>query len=61
MIYKEFLPYADKLYLTEIEDSCEDADTFFPSFDKEKYNRTVLKSFYENSIAFSHIIYEKIK
>lgn len=61
MIYKEFLPYADKLYLTEIEDSCEDADTYFPSFDKEKYNRTVLKSLYENSIAFSHIIYEKIK
>ena len=61
MIYKELLPYADKLYLTEIEDSCEDADTFFPSFDKEKYNRTVLKSLYENSIAFSHIIYEKIK
>lgn len=61
MIYKEFLPYADKLYLTEIEDSCEDADTYFPSFDKEKYNRTVLKSLDENSIAFSHIIYEKIK
>lgn len=61
MIYTEFLPYADKLYLTEIEDSCEDADTYFPSFDKEKYNRTVLKSLYENSIAFSHIIYEKIK
>ena len=61
MIYKELLPYADKLYLTEIEDSCEDADTYFPSFDKEKYNRTVLKSLDENSIAFSHIIYEKIK
>ena len=61
MIYKELLPYADKLYLTEIEDSCEDADTYFPSFNKEKYNRTVLKSLYENSIAFSHIIYEKIK
>lgn len=61
MIYKEFLPFADKLYLTEIEDSLENADTYFPSFDKNEYKRTVVKSTDENGIAFSHIIYEKIK
>lgn len=61
MIYKEFLPFADKLYLTEIEDSLENADTYFPSFDKNEYKRTVVKSNDENGIAFSHIIYEKIK
>lgn len=61
MIYKEFLPFADKLYLTEIEDSCENADTYFPSFDKNEYKRIVVKSTDENGIAFSHIIYEKIK
>lgn len=61
MIYKEFLPFADRLYLTEIEDSRENADTYFPSFDKNEYKRTVVKSTDENGIAFSHIIYEKIK
>ena len=61
MIYKEFLPFADKLYLTEIEDRCENADTYFPSFDKNEFKRTVVKSTDENGIAFSHIIYEKIK
>ena len=61
MIYKEFLPFADKLYLTEIEDSRENADTYFPSFDKNEFKRTVVKSTDENGIAFSHIIYEKIK
>ena len=61
MIYKEFLPFADKLYLTEIEDSLENADTYFPSFDKNEFKRTVVKSTDENGIAFSHIIYEKIK
>ena len=45
MIYKEFLPYADKLYLTEIEDSCEYAETYFPSFDKEKYNKRIIPKF----------------
>lgn len=58
-IYKEFLPFSDKLYLTEIEDTCNDADTYFPAFDKEKYNRTVIKSTDENGTAFSHILYEK--
>ena len=61
LIYKEFLPFADKLYLTEIEDSLENADTYFPLFDKNEYKRTVVKSTDENGIAFSHIIYEKIK
>lgn len=29
-IYKLFLPYVEKLYLTLIEDECKDADTFLP-------------------------------
>ena len=40
---------------------CFDGKEAYFTFDKEKYNRTVLKSLDENSIAFSHIIYEKIK
>ncbi len=41
-IYRAFLPFADRLCLTEVDDSFPDADTYFPSFDKEKYTRTVL-------------------
>ena len=36
-IYSQFLPLADKIYLTEIEDECADADTYFPQFDKNDY------------------------
>ena len=36
-IYELFLPYADNLYLTEIDGSHE-ADTYFPYFDKELYD-----------------------
>lgn len=32
-IYQQFLPYADKLYITHIHHSWEDADTFFPDID----------------------------
>ena len=35
-IYKLFLPYADKLYLTKI-DAAAPADVYFPKFNKEDY------------------------
>lgn len=41
-IYKSFLPYCDKIYLTEV-DSTAEADTFFPSFDKSKFDRILIK------------------
>lgn len=59
-IYKSFLDVADKLYLTEIDDSCEEADTFFPSFDKSKYTRTVLKTNEQDGIQFVHALYQLI-
>lgn len=33
-IYKELLPYCDKIYLTKIFHAYEDADTYFPNIDK---------------------------
>jgi len=38
-IYEAFLPLADTLYLTEIDDSCSNADTYFPAFDKSLYQK----------------------
>ena len=58
-IYTQFLPFADKIYLTEIDAQCPDADTFFPEFDKSLYTRTVLGENEENGIKFSHVLYEK--
>lgn len=58
-VYELMLPYADKIYLTEIEDECNDADTYFPKFNKELYNRKVIASYEIDSIKFSHILYSK--
>jgi dihydrofolate reductase len=38
-IYKLFIEKADKLYLTEVEADFKDADTFFPTFDKNKWQK----------------------
>lgn len=58
-IYKAFLPYADKLYLTEIEENCKDADTYFPVFNKSDYKREVINNYTIDGINFSHILYKK--
>ena len=54
-IYGEFLPRASKLYLTEINDACADAATYFPAFVKALYNREIIAS-YEK---FDHVLYTK--
>lgn len=58
-IYSEFLPLANKLYLTEIDDVCENADTLFPSFDKAEYSRSIIAQYDVNGIHFEHILYSK--
>lgn len=59
-IYAQFLPLADKLYLTEIEAECSDADTYFPQFDKADYKKEIIAEYEDNGIKFSHICYTKI-
>ena len=59
-IYKAFLDYADKTYLTEIDDVCEEADTFFPDFDKSKYKKEIINSLTVNGTKLDFCLYSKI-
>ena len=58
-IYKQFLPYADRLYLTEIADIDKDADTFFPEFDKNEWNRQVISKDVYKDINYEICLYER--
>ncbi len=58
-IYRQLLPYCERLLLTEI-DASYDADVFFPEFDKDKYKRIVLSDIEENDTHYQHIEYLKI-
>lgn len=53
-IYRKFLPYADKIYISYIDKNYE-ADTYFPKFDLTKYNMVSEKK-YDN---FLFRIYER--
>ena len=59
MIYSEFIDYAKNLYLTEIDATVPDADTFFPEFDKSNYNKTIIKKGSENDLTYTFAKYIK--
>lgn len=55
-IYAALVDQCDELVLTEIESDF-DADTWFPEFDRNAYERTVLGSQEENGFSYSHVRY----
>lgn len=57
-IYRLFLPYAKNLYLTEIEKEA-DADTYFPNFDKDLYDKKVINEESYKGLNYSYVRYRK--
>ena len=60
-IYRQFLEYASKLYLTEVNEKCLDAEVYFPKFDKRKYKKTIVGNNEDNEIKYNFVIYERRK
>ena len=58
-IYKLFLGEADELLLTEIDRECDMADAYFPEFDKNNYDREIIREDREETIDFCHVRYRK--
>ncbi len=57
-VYALFLPYAERIYLTEAKASDSGADTFFPHFDKPLFTRKSL-GFGGTDIKYEHVLYER--
>lgn len=58
-IYKQFIKYTDRLLLTQIDAIDNDADAFFPDFDKKNYEIKILDEKEENKIKYKHIEYRR--
>ena len=56
-IYKEFLPIANKLLITEINITVEGADTFFPEWRKQEWTEKSRINSIENGIEYSFVEY----
>lgn len=61
-VYKEAMPIAKRLYLTEIEDTPTDVDAFFPEVNKDEWievNRTEHPTDLKHSFRFAFVNYER--
>lgn len=58
-IYEEFLPFASKVYLTEVDAEDKEADTYFPEFDKTEFDRKIIKKGSEDDLTFAICLYQK--
>ena len=60
MIYALALPYASKLYLTEIDGTCDGADTFFPKFNHSEFRQEFIENgTYDSGTKFQRFIYAR--
>ena len=57
-IYRELLPYSDKLLLTEIDASSE-ADVYFPNIKEDEWTKKILSDHEEDNIKYKHVLYKK--
>lgn len=57
-LYNMYLDEAEKLYITEVA-ATKPADTYFPVFDKSKYNREVLETGTVNDVNFEIVEYTR--
>ena len=56
MMYRQFIDKALELYLTEIDASDDEAETYFPSFDKSNYEKEIIRSNEDNGIKYTHVV-----
>ena len=57
-IYNYFINYAQNIYLTKVYANAV-ADKYFPSFDENNYNQTLLGENKENNLEYKHILYRR--
>ena len=58
-IYAQFIDKAEKLYLTEVSASCPDASVYFPTFDKNDYDKSIVGENNDNGISYKHVLYKR--
>jgi dihydrofolate reductase len=58
-IYKEFLPIAHKMIITEVDLQIEDGDTFFPEWNISEWKEQSRDQREENGIRFSFVEYAR--
>lgn len=61
MVYQEMLPYTEKMYLTEVAATDDEAEVFFPEFKQNDWQKEVIGKGADNDLAYTHVLYTKKK
>ena len=56
-IYKEFIDDVNELMLTEIEATDNNADVYFPTFNKEEWSKEIISTHNDNNPKYKHVKY----
>ena len=59
-LYKYFYEYASKMYLTLVDATDNEADTYFPNINQEEWKKTILLEREDNDIKYKHVLFERI-
>jgi len=57
-LYSQMIGYANKMLLTEIDDS-KDCDVYFPEFYLDEWNREIISSHTYEDIDYKHVLYRR--
>ena len=60
-VYEEFINDSNRMILTEIDKECKIADTYFPKFNKNDWDRNVLKEGQYKTLKYEHVLYKRKK
>lgn len=58
-IYAQMLEYADKMYLTHIDATCNEAASYFPYFNYNEWDSEILGTNSDNGITYKHVLYKR--
>lgn len=58
-IYKQFIDYSNKMILTEIDSTDKYADAYFPKFNKDEWNKEIIKEDSYKELKYRHVIYRR--
>ena len=62
-VYRQMMPYADRIYLTRIHHTWDDADTFFPPIDENQWvaeSEETHEADEQNPFAYTFITYKRL-
>ena len=60
-IYKQFINDSDRMILTEIDACCNEADAYYPEFDKNDWIEEEISKKEYNNIKYRHVLYKRKK